>query len=134
MPASIRSAFHKLTTDRHKGEGARDQFAAAWKAYLRAKPTQDLDENLAAKEALFAMLGADSDGEGCPAGGGADPAEAMQTGFPGRQVCAGGLRLRSRRRGRGRCDGCDPPWLSWAAVMAVTRRGCREGRGWRGGL
>ena len=76
VPASIRAAFHKLTLDRHKAEGARDQFAAAWKAYLRANPAQDHDENLAAEEALFAMLGADSDGEGGPAGGGAVPAEA----------------------------------------------------------
>jgi hypothetical protein len=73
VPASIRAAFHKLTTDRHKVEGARDQFAAAWKAYLRANPTLDTnDENLAAEEALFAMLGADSDAEGGAAGGGAD--------------------------------------------------------------
>ena len=76
VPASIRVAFHKLTTDRHAAEGARDQFAAAWKAYLRANPAQDLDENLAAEEALFAMLGADSDDEGGIAGGGANPAEA----------------------------------------------------------
>ena len=77
VPALIRAAFHKLTTDRHKAEGARDQFAAAWKAYLRANPAQDLDdENLAAEEALFAMLGADSDDEGGLAGGGANPAEA----------------------------------------------------------
>jgi hypothetical protein len=75
VPASIRAAFHKLTLDRHKAEGARDQFAAAWKAY-RANPEQDHDENLAAEEALFAMLGADSDGEGGPAGGGAVTAEA----------------------------------------------------------
>ena len=76
VPASIRAAFHKLTLDRHKAEGARDQFAAAWKAFLRANPEQDVDENLAAEEALFAMLGADSDGKGGPAGGGAVPAEA----------------------------------------------------------
>ena len=76
VPASIRAAFHKLTTDRHKVEGARDQFAAAWKAYLRANPTQDNDENLAAEEALFAMLGADSDAEDGPFGGGADAARA----------------------------------------------------------
>jgi hypothetical protein len=44
--------------------------------YLRANPAQDLDENLTAEKALFAMLGADSDGEDGPAGGGADPAEA----------------------------------------------------------
>jgi len=79
VPASIRAAFHKLTTDRHKAEGARDQFAAAWKAFLRANPEQDVDENLAAEEALFAMMGADSDGEGGPAGGGTDPAEATPT-------------------------------------------------------
>ncbi len=76
VPASICAAFHKLTLDRHKAEGARDQFAAAWKAYLRANPAQDHDENLAAEESLFAMLGADSDGEGVPAGGGAVPVEA----------------------------------------------------------
>ena len=76
VPASIRVAFHKLTTDRHAAEGARDHFAAAWKAYLRANPAQDLDENLAAEEALFAMLGADSDDEGGLAGGGANPVEA----------------------------------------------------------
>jgi hypothetical protein len=29
VPASIRAAFHKLTLDRHKAEGARDKFAAA---------------------------------------------------------------------------------------------------------
>jgi len=76
VPASIRVAFHKLTTDRHAAEGARDHFAAAWEAYLRANPAQDLDENLAAEEALFAMLGADSDDEGGLAGGGANPVEA----------------------------------------------------------
>ena len=37
--------------------------------------------------------------------------DPTQTGFPGRRVCAGGLRQRSRRR------------AAWAAVMAVTRRG-----------
>jgi hypothetical protein len=76
VPASIRAAFHKLTLDRHKAEGTRDRFAAAWKAYLRANPAQDYDENLAAEEALFATLGADSDGEAGHAGGGAVPAEA----------------------------------------------------------
>ena len=76
VPASIRAAFHKLTTDRHKAEGARDQFAAAWKAYLRANPTEAVDDNLAAEEALFALMGADSDTEQGPAGGGADTGEA----------------------------------------------------------
>ena len=76
VPASICTAFHKLTLDCHKAEGARDQFAVAWKAYLLANQAQDHDENFAAEEALFVMLGADSDGEGGPAGGGAVPAEA----------------------------------------------------------
>jgi hypothetical protein len=31
--------------DRHKAEGARDQFAAAWKAYIRANPALVVDEN-----------------------------------------------------------------------------------------
>ena len=76
VPSATRAAFHKLITDRHKTEEARDQFAAAWKAFLRANPTQDVDEN-AEEAALFAMMGPDSDAEGGSAGGGADPAEAM---------------------------------------------------------
>ena len=77
VPPATRSAFHKLIVERHKTEGARDQFAAAWKAYLRASPTQEVDEN-AEDAALLAMMGADSDAEGGPAGGGggADHAEA----------------------------------------------------------
>jgi hypothetical protein len=77
VPPATRSAFHKLIVERHKTEGARDQFAAAWKAYLRANPTQEVDEN-AEDAALLAMMGADSDAEGGPAGGGggADHAEA----------------------------------------------------------
>jgi hypothetical protein len=40
VPPATRSAFHKIILDRHKTEGARDQFAAAWKAYLRAASGQ----------------------------------------------------------------------------------------------
>jgi hypothetical protein len=77
VPPATRSAFHKLIVDRHKTEGARDQFAAAWKAYLRANPMQEVNEN-DEDEAMLAMMGPDSDAEGGPAGGGggADPAEA----------------------------------------------------------
>ena len=77
VPSATRAAFHKLITDRHKTEEARDQFAAAWKAYLRANPNQAVDEN-AEDTAMLDMLGADSDLEGGPAGGGggAEPSEA----------------------------------------------------------
>ena len=78
VPPATRSTFHKLIMDRHKTETARDQFAAAWKAYLRANPNQAVDEN-AEDTAMLDMLGADSDLEGGPAGGGggAEPSEAQ---------------------------------------------------------
>ena len=45
-------------------------------------------------------------------------------------MCAGGLRLRSRRRERGRCDGCDQPWLSWGTWLswetALSGRGVEK--------
>ena len=47
----------------------------------------------------------------------------FQTGFPGPRgggcACGGGCGLAVTRRGcRGRCDGCDPPWLSWETWLS----------------
>jgi hypothetical protein len=58
--------------DRHKVEGARDQFAAVWKAYLRANPQQAPEVDACPDELFMLMMGAASDDDDpapAPAGG-----------------------------------------------------------------
>ena len=71
VPASVRAAFHKYVMDRHKSERARDEFAAAWKAYLRANPAEVDKEDAAADEAFMAMMAGPSDDEDGAAAAGA---------------------------------------------------------------
>jgi hypothetical protein len=72
VPSAIRASFCNLTMDRHKVEGARDQFAAAWKAYVRANPQQAPEVDAGPDELFMLMMGAASGDDGpapAPAGG-----------------------------------------------------------------
>ena len=72
VPATSRAAFAKFVLERHSADGARDQFATAWKAYVQAHPSPtsaDLNASTADDE-LYALLGGDSgDEDDGPAGG-----------------------------------------------------------------
>jgi hypothetical protein len=64
-----------MPVDRHKVKGARDQFAAAWKAYLRANPPQAPEVDAGPDELFMLMMRAASDDDGpapAPAGGADD--------------------------------------------------------------
>ena len=72
VPATSRATFAKFVLERHSADGARDQFATAWKAYVQAHPapTSDLNTSTADDE-LYSLLGGDSgDEDDGPAGGG----------------------------------------------------------------
>lgn len=70
VPASSRAAFAKFVLERHSADGARDQFATAWKAYVldHPVPTPDLNASTADDE-LYALLGG-NDGDEAAGGGG----------------------------------------------------------------
>jgi hypothetical protein len=81
VPLADRASFHQIIMDRHKEDGARDQFSTAlqWKTYIRANP-QALVVDVA-PDAFFAlMVGAVGDNEGGPAGGG--PARGAEAAMP----------------------------------------------------
>jgi hypothetical protein len=58
VPAAIRTSFNNLTMDRHKVEGARDQFAAAWKTYLWANQQQAPEVDACPDKLFMLMMGA----------------------------------------------------------------------------
>jgi len=73
VPATSRAAFAKFVLERHSADGARDQFATAWKAYVQAHPapTSDLNASIADDE-LYALLGGDDGDEDAGGAGGGD--------------------------------------------------------------
>ena len=65
VPANTRAKLYNYITDLHKADGARQNFADAWKAYVRGNtPVEEKPRNQAMDEEMVSILGpGDSDEE-----------------------------------------------------------------------
>ena len=77
VPASTRAQFSKYITDLHTAPGAREKFAQAWKAYVRANPPAHEDARAASVDKDMDIFGLNNDEE-APAAGAA-PADRDAT-------------------------------------------------------
>ena len=84
VPASTRAQFHNYITDLHKGNGARQKFAEAWKVYVRANPpVEEQPRNQSMDEEMANVFGlGDSDDEQPAAGAAASAAGAAEGSEP----------------------------------------------------
>jgi len=80
VPAAVRAGFHKFIMERHKGEPAREEFAAAWKAHIRANPIvlDDEPDSGAAANVFMDMMGSGDEAGPAGAGAGAEAATPPQ--------------------------------------------------------
>lgn len=71
VPATTRAQFHNYITDLHSAAGAREKFAQAWKAYVRANPPfVDEKRNTAMDQDMITIFGLDDNDDDQPAAAG----------------------------------------------------------------